>query len=174
MSRTRWKMGSIAALACLLTACQPKGSGPQPTMTPPSASAPAPMVVPPGVVPPGTAPTGAPSPDGSQSPSGNLPPGAVPAQVGVGVKGRSLDKHEGIIVTPAKTLFAAKERVVFDIQIPSAMNLYKAEHGRNPMSHDEFMQFIITANSIQLPQLPANRAYQYDPQTEQLMVVPTP
>ncbi|MFO0817862.1 MAG: hypothetical protein U1A77_07970 [Pirellulales bacterium] len=101
-----------------------------------------------------------------------VPPGAVQAQVGVGAKGRSLDQFQGAVVTPAKTLFAAKERVVFDIQVPQALQLFKATNGQGPATHDEFMQRVIAENNIQLPQLPAGRRYQYDPPTEQLMVAP--
>ncbi|MFO0905872.1 MAG: hypothetical protein U0939_22885 [Pirellulales bacterium] len=128
---------------------------------------------------PGAKPSGAaPAAPAANAPSANAapapPPAAVPAQVGVGAKGRSLDEHEGALVTPAKALFATKERVVFEVQLPQALQLYKAEHGQAPQSHDEYMQRIVAANSINLPVLPANRQYQYDPQTEQLMVVPTP
>lgn len=94
----------------------------------------------------------------------------VVAEVGVGKQGRSLDDVEGVIVTPAKTLFTAREKVVFDIQIPQALNLYKATNGRGPQSHDEFMQQVVTANQIKLPELPAGQKYVYDPQAEQLMV----
>lgn len=95
----------------------------------------------------------------------------MPAQAGVGVKGRSLDNEKGVLVTPAKTLFAARERVVFEIQIPQAMQLFKATNGQPPASHDEFMQRVIAENSIQLPMLPVGQRYQYDPATEQLMVI---
>lgn len=101
-----------------------------------------------------------------------VPSGAVQAQVGVGAKGRSLDQFQGAVVTPAKTLFAAKERVVFDIQVPQALQLFKATNGQGPATHDEFMQRVIAENNIQLPQLPGGRRYQYDPATEQLMVAP--
>lgn len=114
-----------------------------------------------GVIPPGPVPSEPPP----------VPEGAVPAKVGVGAKGRSLDEYKGAIVTPAKSLFAAKERVVFDIQIPQALQLYKASNGQGPTSHDEFMQRVVAENSIQLPSLPAGQRYQYDPQSEQLMVV---
>jgi hypothetical protein len=101
-----------------------------------------------------------------------VPPGSVQAQVGVGAKGRSLDQFQGAVVTPAKTLFAAKERVVFDIQVPQALQLFKATNDKGPATHDEFMQRVIAENNIQLPQLPAGRRYLYDPTTEQLMVAP--
>lgn len=118
----------------------------------------------PGVV-PGGVPAGVPG----------VPPQAgqteqVKAGVGVGIKGRSLDSHEGIIVTPAKTLFAAKERIAFDIAVPQALAIYKAVNGDGPKTHDEFMQKVIGENQIQLPQLPPGHRYVYDPTTEQLMV----
>ena len=92
------------------------------------------------------------------------------AGVGSGKKGRSLDKHEGIIVTPAKTLFAAKEKIKFEIEIPHTLQLYKALEGSAPKSHDEFMEKIIKANNISLPELPEGHKYVYDPMTETLMV----
>ena len=92
------------------------------------------------------------------------------AGVGSGKKGRSLDQHEGIIVTPAKTLFAAKEKIKFEIEIPHALNLYKALEGNAPKSHDEFMEKIIKANNIALPELPEGHKYVYDPMTETPMV----
>lgn len=92
------------------------------------------------------------------------------AGVGSGKKGRSLDAHEGIIVTPAKTLFAAKEKIKFEIEVPHALQLYKALEGSGPKSHDEFMEKVIKANQIQLPELPAGHEYLYDPTTETLMV----
>ena len=94
----------------------------------------------------------------------------IKAEVGVGIKGRSLDQHEGIIVTPAKTLFKAKERIAFDIAVPHALALYKAENGQGPKSHEEFMEKIVTFNGIQLPKLPDGHRYVYDPESEQLMV----
>jgi hypothetical protein len=154
-----------------------------PTSVPTSAAAiPPSTVFVPGSVPtpPVLAPAGSASTPafGNGSPAatpdiGNAsPPGvAVPAQAGVGAKGRSLDNENGVLVTPAKTLFAARERVVFEIQIPQAMQLYKATNGQSPASHDEFMQRIIAENSIQLPMLPVGQRYQYDPATEQLMVI---
>jgi len=118
--------------------------------------------------------TGAPQPGFAGQPGiPSSPAGGsdfVPAQAGVGIKGRSLDPHEGIIVTPAKTLFTARERIVFEIAIPQSLNLYKASNGQAPATHDEFMQKIVLEQNIQLPQLPAGHRYVYDPQTEQLLV----
>jgi hypothetical protein len=94
----------------------------------------------------------------------------VKAGVGSGKKGRSLDQHEGIYVTPAKTLFAAKEKIKFEIEIPHALQLFKAYEGFAPKTHEEFMEKIIKANMIELPELPAGHKYVYDPMLETLMV----
>jgi hypothetical protein len=94
----------------------------------------------------------------------------VKAKAGVGKLGRSLDEHSGVIVTPAKVYFTVRERVVFDVQIPEALKLYKALNGKAPQSHEQFMKDIVEANQIQLPQLNPGVTYVYDPQTEELMV----
>jgi hypothetical protein len=92
------------------------------------------------------------------------------AGVGVGDKGRGIG--QGFVATPAATLFAVRERLVFVVQIPQAMNLFKAEKGQGPKDHAEFMELIIKANNIHLPTLPEDQQYRYDPKTEQLMVEP--
>jgi hypothetical protein len=98
----------------------------------------------------------------------------VTADVGVGQRGRSLDKHEGaierMIVQPARTLFAVRERMVFSTQIPQALQLYKATHGRGPTSHEDFLRDIIQANNIRLPELPEGQRYVYDLASEELLV----
>lgn len=131
---------------------------------------------------PGYAPSGFPASSGP-APVGNPPtvantPGdqtvRVPAGVGVGRRGRSLDQFQSgvqrVIAEPAKSLFATRERIVFNITIPHAMQLYQAEHGYLPRSHEEFMRDIIEANQIRLPELPAGHRYVYDPQRGELMV----
>lgn len=107
--------------------------------------------------------------------SGCEPPAATPkkvesqkAAVGVGEKGR--DYGQGPVATPAAALFAAKERLVFEVQVPKALQLFKASENRGPKDHAEFMEKIIRANQIRLPELPAGASYRYDPKTEQLMV----
>lgn len=99
---------------------------------------------------------------------------AVRAGVGVGAQGRSLDNESGILVTPAKAYFNVRERVIFEAAIPKAVDLFAATEGRKPNSHDEFMTRIIQANSIQLPRLPPDRQYVYDPQQGELLVVRQP
>ncbi len=97
----------------------------------------------------------------------------VRAVAGVGKQGQSLNDEQGIgamIVQPARTLFAFRQRAVFEIQIPSAVKLFAATEGRKPRSHDEFMNKIIKFNNIQLPTLPAGQTYVYDPKIGELMV----
>lgn len=88
----------------------------------------------------------------------------IKAEAGVGKEGQSLRNEQGVgrmIAQPAITLFAVKQRAVFEIQIPSALSLYKASNGNGPKSHDEFMTQIIKANNINLPELPAGQVYKY-------------
>jgi len=161
---------------------------PTPTASGPPAPPPPPGSAPP---PPPAAPNAAPLPpetkfgvfagdvnDLAARPS--APPAAQPsaepatervkAEKGVGIKGRSLDQHEGLLVTPAKAFFSAKERIAFEIEVPHALNLYKATEGSGPKSHEEFMEKIVQFNRIKLPQLPPDAKYVYDVVTEQLMV----
>jgi hypothetical protein len=93
----------------------------------------------------------------------------VAAGVGVGKKGRGYGG--GIVTEPVHQYFTAKERLAFEVQVPKAMQLYKAEHdNKGPATHEAFMKNIIEANSIPLPELPAGHRYQYDPKSETLMV----
>jgi hypothetical protein len=100
---------------------------------------------------------------------------SVKAQVGVGKQGRSLDNETGIgkmVSAPVSAFFAVKERVAFDIQIPQALGLYRATEGRFPKSHEEFMEKIIKANQIKLPDLPAGMVYRFNPELGELWVDP--
>lgn len=95
------------------------------------------------------------------------------AKVGVGVQGNSLDDIKGndprmIIAGPAKALFNTRERVVFEIQLPSQSNLFYASNGRHPKTHEEYMKEIV--GPIQLPKLPAGKVYRYHADTNELWV----
>ncbi len=94
----------------------------------------------------------------------------VKAEAGVGKRGRSLDPHEGLIVTPAKAYFTVRERLVFETQVPAALKLYEAATGNAPKSQEEFMTKVIEENKIELPELPAGQRYVWDPETKELMV----
>jgi hypothetical protein len=115
---------------------------------------------------PATPPPAAPAPAAASSPA----PGTTEKKAGVGSgkKGRGYGK--GVVATPAASIWAVRERLVFEVQIPQAMSLFKATEGRGPKDHNEFMAQIIKANNIHLPQLPEGDVYRYDPKTEQLMI----
>jgi hypothetical protein len=90
-----------------------------------------------------------------------------PAEVGVGVKGQGYGG--GLVTEPIRTRFRVEERLNFD-QVTYALKLFEASEGRAPKSHEEFMEKIITANNISLPELPAGQSYVYDPEAKQLNV----
>lgn len=89
------------------------------------------------------------------------------AESGVGQKGHY---KKGLVTTPVATFFRAQERIAFEIQIPQAMQLFKAMENRPPKDQKEFMDRIIKEHRIQLPELPAGSRYFYDPKTEELLV----
>ena len=119
-----------------------------------------------------SAPVSRPSPSSQPASSAPADPNVerVKAEKGVGIKGRSLDEYEGVVVTPAKTLFTVRERIVFEIAIPQALTLFNASEGRNPETHEEFMEKIVAFNNIKLPELPPGHKYVYDPEKNELMV----
>ena len=91
------------------------------------------------------------------------------AKAGSGKKGRGYGG--GIVTEPIRQYFITGDRLVFSVQIPQAMNLYKAQdsRGKGPQTHEEFMEKIIQANGIKLPPLPEGHNYFYDTKTEKLM-----
>ncbi|MCC7337672.1 MAG: hypothetical protein IT422_21495 [Pirellulaceae bacterium] len=110
------------------------------------------------------------------------PPPAAPAEVvaqqavaGVGKQGQSLRNDTGVakmISGPASVLFNTKQKAVLEIQIPQALKLFEASEGRMPKSHDEFMQRIVQANNLALPQLPEGAVYQFNTEKGELWVYP--
>lgn len=67
----------------------------------------------------------------------------------------------GIISEPLHQRFHIEHRLTF-MQVTQAMNLYKAEFGYFPKTHEEFMKKIIKANSLKLPELQDDWKYFYD------------
>ena len=95
------------------------------------------------------------------------------AKVGVGVKGRSLDDIKGddarmIIAGPAKAYFNVREKMVFEIQLPSQTNNFYASNDRYPKTHEEYMREIV--GPIQLPKLRPGMVYRYHPDDHELWV----
>lgn len=77
-----------------------------------------------------------------------------------------------MIAQPVISLLAFREKAVFTIQIPQALQLFEASEGRKPKSHQEFMDKIIKANNIQLPALQAGQEYNFHVDTGDLWVHP--
>ena len=90
------------------------------------------------------------------------------AEAGVGVRGDKIQSG-GLYTTPAKAYFQVRERLTF-LQVDQAIQFFRGAEGRLPQSHDEFMQKVIQANQIQLPELPAGSRYVWDPQKGELLV----
>jgi hypothetical protein len=154
MQRRVWLLAVVLPGCLVLLGCEPP-----PPAAQNNAASPAPPPPPGAVAPPPAVET--PPPPATET---------VKAEAGVGIQGRSLDEYEGVIVTPVKSLFAFKQAAVFNIQIPEALKLFNATESRNPMSHEEFMEKIVQANNIRLPELPPGERYLFDPATNELMV----
>ncbi len=115
-----------------------------------------------------------PVPAGPGQATSAIPPGATatPAQVGVGAQGKNYGSGDaGLVTTPISAYFSAKEMIAFNIEIPRAMNTFKAFNNRLPSSQAEFDKEIIEPANIKLPELPAGKKYMYDPVKGELMVV---
>lgn len=103
------------------------------------------------------------------------PIAAQRATAGVGKQGEKLLGHsqaQQIISGPASQWFQVRQRAIFDIQIPQALQLYKASNGRAPRSHEEFVKDILEANQLVLPELRSGLVYQFNPEAEELWVYP--
>lgn len=96
-------------------------------------------------------------------------PGTTVQPAAPGVTGKG-NYQPGLITTPVRVYFRVQERLIFEVQIPHAMQLFEAENGYKPRSHEEFMEKIIKANNLELPDLPPGHRYVYDPQQGELMV----
>lgn len=115
----------------------------------------------------------APVADGSTSPNEDIV--ARKAEAGVGKQGQLLQKHsdaQKIISGPASALLQFKQKAVLEIQVPQALSLFRATEGRLPKSHEEFMQKIVEANRLQLPELPEGAVYRFNTELGELWVYP--
>jgi hypothetical protein len=184
----RLEFGILAVALAIVLGC---GEMPPEPASATSAASPPPTPAPPGdgsggngnhVASTDAAAASAPAAGASEAPAEAMPaedgaaPAAAPgstdevAQVGVGAKGQNYG-GPGLVTTPIEAYFRAEERIAFEVQIPKAMQLYKAEHNdKGPKTQEEYMNIIIKENGVQLPELPEGEEYFYDPATEQLMV----
>lgn len=63
------------------------------------------------------------------------------------------------------------------LAVEQKLQLYQAEHGKVPATHQEFMTTIIapgTPDEVRLPMLPYYQEYAFDPATKKLVVVEFP
>jgi hypothetical protein len=128
-----------------------------------------------------TAPPGPPKPP--------APPGSEPAQqpaaeaavpetervkaaAGVGIKGRSLDEYEGVVVTPVKAYFSARERVFFEIEFPGNYSRWIILEDQPPKDFDELKARFLDPLGLtaHMPKLPEGHKYVWDPMTQELLV----
>ena len=160
----------------ILAGCDESASDKAPASpaTPPAAATaqkPVPPPPPPPPPPESTKPGTPPAAAATNAPE-TPPPGmtAEKADVGSGDKGRGYG--EGFIATPVATYFAARERIMFTIQIPEFIQAFKFEHDmKGPKSNEEFMEKIIKKNHVQLPTLPPGYKYWYDAKDGELKVL---
>ncbi|HUY87260.1 MAG TPA: hypothetical protein VMV10_00850 [Pirellulales bacterium] len=151
-------------------AAVPAPAAPNPTVSALQPAAPAPSAA---AGQPGQAPAGQAGPmiPGLPIPGAAAPqPNLVQEKAQAGVTGKGSYGGPGIVTTPISAYFQAKERVIFEIQIPHALQLYEATNGSKPKTQEEFMREIIQTYMIRLPELPAGHKYVYDPQKGELMV----
>lgn len=60
------------------------------------------------------------------------------------------------------------------LKIQHAVDLFRAQNDCYPSNTQEFLEQIIQANNIALPQLPYHQEYAYDPETHSLIVMEYP
>ncbi|MGC3971063.1 MAG: hypothetical protein QM775_28115 [Pirellulales bacterium] len=75
-----------------------------------------------------------------------------------------------LITTPVSAYFTVKDQVVFQYQIPKAMEIFVGLQNRKPRDFAEFDREIVQKNNIQLPELPPTHRYFYDPDKGALLV----
>ena len=63
-----------------------------------------------------------------------------------------------------------EEMVAYRVQVPHALNLYKATNGHFPKTQEDFVREILEPNGIKLPELPEGHFYVYDPDKGELQV----
>lgn len=110
---------------------------------------------------------------GGSSPSTEMV--AQKATAGVAKEGQKFKNDSGvakIITGPAAALANFKQKAIFDIQLKQAIDVFRAEKGRLPKSHEEFMQRCVEAYKIRLPELPAGSIYRFNVEKGELWVYP--
>lgn len=98
-------------------------------------------------------------------------PNVERVEAGVGVETKKGHGYgSGPIATPVAAYFSMREKIAVN-QVIHGLQLYKALNGHAPKTHEEFMEKIVKAGGVALPQLRTDEhRYVYDPETETLMV----
>ena len=92
------------------------------------------------------------------------------AQAGVGKRGQKLKDRNGMLTTPAKQIFLAEQKIMF-MKAEQALQAFEVLNDRYPKSTKEYMDRVIKANYLTLPELPAGDRYEFDTRTHTLMVI---
>jgi hypothetical protein len=159
---------AIAMGGCVGGEPEPLPPGEQKAATPVAPAAPAtPAPAPVAAAPAAPAPVSpaADKPAEAAAPASKTPKAAdvdrEKAQQGVGKRGRGYGM--GFVATPIATYFSIKERMAFN-QVTHDMQLFIAENNRPPKTQEEFMEKIIKAGQISLPDLREGAKYVYLPE----------
>ncbi|RIK69811.1 MAG: hypothetical protein DCC67_21040 [Planctomycetota bacterium] len=83
------------------------------------------------------------------------------------IKGRRSRRAGGYLGAVGGARFHAEYQTIIN-NIDHALQLYNAEHGEFPKSHEEFMQKIIQANNIVLPEIEPQHEYIYVPEQPEM------
>jgi hypothetical protein len=124
---------------------------------------------------PSPADSNAQAPGSDPTPSTTPPAGDTTVKKAEGTDGvKGSGYGGGIITEPVSQYFRLQNRIQFEIQIPKQLQLWKAEHNRFPKDEKEYEKEILIPCGINgvkdLPELPMNCRYLYDPKTGELLV----
>ncbi|MGI9456727.1 MAG: hypothetical protein ACR2NU_09205 [Aeoliella sp.] len=100
------------------------------------------------------------------APDDSLPPAdEEPSVVGIEdfKKGKQLRESEYQTTRAFAVRFTVEQKYIL-INKDRALQLYQAEHGEYPESHEDFMEKIIRPNNIKLPELEPGYEYLYKPE----------
>jgi hypothetical protein len=113
-----------------------------------------------------------PDPADENSHTETTPPESQPTGELVKADVDATGKGEGYggdpVTAPIRALVRTRERVKF-IEVDHALKIHRALNG-DIKDTDQFMNEIVKANGLTLPDLPAGDKYYFDPKTQALMV----
>jgi hypothetical protein len=88
------------------------------------------------------------------------------------VAGQHMREEGGALSQTVVQIDNTKITSVIEWQIPQALQLYQAGHGKFPKDHETFMREIVEANNLTLPELKPGYEYWFNSETGQLMKRP--